>query len=257
MNSWGISDRCGVLVSATVVLALLSGCASTPQDPGARAAHDPFEPLNRQVWAFNQAADRAVLRPVARGYDKVVPRPVKWSVGNFFDNLSTPLWALNHLLQGNVVDAGKQSARFVVNSTLGLLGIWDPAGDNGLPRNRATFDQTFGKWGVPPGPFVMMPFMGPSSVRGGLGLYARYHTDIVWNYLDDERSVRDKLVVLEIVDTRRRLLPLDSTIERAPDSYIFVREAYLQRAEFGIRGRGRPDDDVSLDFEDEDWDDEP
>jgi phospholipid-binding lipoprotein MlaA len=253
-------SRCqgrGARLALTAFLMLaVAGCASTPRDASARDPYDPFEPLNRQVWAFNQAADRALLRPIARGYDKVVPRPVKWSVANFFDNLGTPIWALNHLLQGNFADAGRQTGRFVLNSTLGLLGLWDPAGDNGLPRQPARFDQTFGKWGVPSGPFIMMPFLGPSSARGAAGMYARYQTDIVWNRLDDERSIRDKLVVLEIVDTRRRLLPLDSTIERAADSYIFVREAYRQRAEFAIDGPGKPDDDISLDFEDEDWGDE-
>lgn len=240
---------------AVLLLAATVGCASTPRDAGERDPYDPFEPLNRQVWAFNQAADRAVLRPVARGYDRVVPGSVKWSVANFFDNLGTPIWVLNHLLQGNLPDAGRQTGRFVVNSTLGLLGLWDPAGDNGLPRKPARFDQTLGKWGVPPGPFVMMPLLGPSSARGVVGMYARYETDIVWNWLDDNRSLRDKLVVVDIVDTRRRLLPLDGMLERAADSYILVRDSYRQRAEFAIRGAGG-DDDVGLDFEDEDWDDE-
>jgi phospholipid-binding lipoprotein MlaA len=239
-----------------MVMALATGCASTPRDPDARAAHDPLEPLNRQVFAFNRAADRVILRPVARAYDYVTPRPVKSGVANFFDNLTTPIWALNHLLQGQPGEAGKQTGRFVLNSTLGVLGLWDFAGANGIEKNRATFDQTFGKWGAPPGPYLMLPFLGPSSVRGGVGIFARFQTDIVWNYLDDNRSVRDKLVVLEIIDARRQLLPLDRTIDQAPDPYIFVREAYRQRAEFAIRGAPDPDEDIGLDFEDEVWEDE-
>lgn len=245
------------LALAAIVLASISGCASTRTDAAARDPYDPFEPLNRQVWAFNQAADRMVLRPIASGYDRVTPRPVKWSIANFFDNLSTPIWALNHLLQGKPGDAARQTGRFLVNSTLGLLGIWDPAGDNGLPKKPAHFEQTFGKWGIPSGPFVMAPLFGPTSFRGGAGIYARFRTDIAWNYLDDERSIRDKLVVLDIVDTRRRLLPLDNMIARAPDSYIFVREAYRQRTEYEIRGPGGADDAIGLDFEDEDWGDDP
>lgn len=241
---------------AGCLLLAVAGCATTPRDAAERDPYDPFEPLNRQVWAFNQAADRAVLRPVARGYDYVVPRPVKWSVTNFFDNLTTPIWVANHILQGNFVDAGKQAGRFALNSTLGLLGLWDPAGDNGLPRNPAHFDQTFGKWGIPSGPFIMMPLLGPSSARGAVGIYARIQTDVVWNQFDDNRSVRDKLVVLDIIDTRRRLLPLDGTLERAADPYIFVRDAYRQRTEFAIRGPATADDDISLDFEEEDWSDE-
>lgn len=244
------------LATTMVVMSLATGCASTPRDPDARAPYDPLEPLNRQVFAFNQAADRVVLRPVARAYDYVTPRPVKSGVNNFFDNLTTPIWILNHLLQGQPGEAGKQTGRFVLNSTLGVLGLWDFAGANGIEKNRATFDQTFGKWGAPPGPYLMLPFLGPSSVRGGVGILARFQTDIVWNYLDDNRSLRDKLVVLEIIDTRRQLLPLDRTIQQAPDPYIFVREAYRQRAEFAIRGAPDPDEDIGLDFEDEDWEDE-
>ena len=113
------------LATTMVVMALATGCASTPRDPDARAPYDPLEPLNRQVFAFNQAADRVVLRPVARAYDYVTPRPVKSGVNNFFDNLTTPIWILNHLLQGQPGEAGKQTGRFVLNSTLGILGLWD------------------------------------------------------------------------------------------------------------------------------------
>jgi phospholipid-binding lipoprotein MlaA len=239
---------------AMLALLLLGGCASTPRTTEDRSPYDPFEPLNRKVFAFNMAVDRALLRPVARGYDSVMPRPVKRGVANFFDNLSTPIWMLNHLLQGNVAEAGRQGGRFILNTTGGVLGLFDVAGRGGIDKERASFEQTFGKWGVPSGPYLMVPFLGPNTPRSGLGWYARYHTDILWNELDDHRSVRDKLIVLDIVDTRRRLLPLDRTIRRAPDPYIFVREAYRQRAEFEIRGHS--DDDIGLDFEDEDWDDE-
>lgn len=256
MNSRWRTSRAGALVLAVVATAMLAGCASTPRDPEARAPYDPFEPLNRQVFAFNQAADRMVLRPIAQGYDKITPRPVKSGVDNFFDNLTTPIWALNHLLQGSFAEAGRQMGRFLLNSTGGILGLFDVAGKGGIEEKRAQFDQTFGKWGAPPGPYLMLPLLGPSSVRGGVGIYARFQTDIVWNYLDDRRSIRDKLLVLEIVDTRRRLLPLDRMIQQAPDPYIFIREAYRQRSEFAIRGTPAGDDDVGLDFEDEDWGDE-
>jgi len=251
MNSkWRVTRA---LAMTMIVMALATGCASTPRDPDARASYDPLEPLNRQVFAFNRAADRVVLRPVARAYDHVVPLEIKSGVSNFFDNLTTPIWILNHLLQGQPGEAGRQTGRFLLNSTIGVLGLLDVADGTGLEKNRATFDQTFGKWGAPPGPYLMLPFLGPSSVRGGAGIFARFQTDIIWNYLDDNRSVRDKLVVLEIIDTRRQLLPLDRTIEQAPDPYIFVREAYRQRAEFAIRGAPDPDEDIGLEFEDEDW----
>jgi phospholipid-binding lipoprotein MlaA len=255
MNHQWRGNRAGALVLALLALSMLAGCAST-RDPEARDPYDPFEPLNRKIFAFNMAGDRLLLRPLVRGYDNVVPRPVINGIANFFDNLATPIWALNHLLQGNPAEAGRQTGRFVLNSTVGVLGFWDMAGSQGIAeKRRATFDQTFGKWGAPSGPYLMLPFLGPSSVRDSVGMYARYRTDVVWNYFDDNRSVRDKLVGMNVIDMRRRFLSLDRMIEQAPDPYIFVREAYRQRAEYDIRGLGGPDDDIGLDFEDEDWDD--
>jgi len=254
MTSPWRGHRVTALLCVLTFALLASGCASTPRDPESRSPYDPFEPLNRQVFAFNRALDRAVLRPVARGYDKVTPGPVKRGVSNFFENLSTPIWALNHLLQGNPDEAAQQTGRFLVNSTFGVLGLFDVASRGEIQRSRASFNQTFGKWGVPSGPFIMVPVLGPNTPRSMVGWYARVRTDIVWNTLDDNRSVRDKLLVLEIIDTRRRLLPLDRTLEQAPDPYIMMREAYRQRVEFEIRGMA--DDDLWLDFEDEDWDDE-
>jgi phospholipid-binding lipoprotein MlaA len=256
MNFQGRSSRAGAFTLALWVLGMIGGCASAPRDADGRDPYDPLEPLNRQVFAFNRAADRIVLRPIARGYDTVTPRPVKSGVTHFFDNLATPLWVLNHLLQGEIAEAGRQSGRFMLNSTAGVLGLFDIAGDGGIVQKSANFNQTFGKWGVPSGPYLMLPFLGPSSVRAGVGLYARYQTDIVWNYLDDERSIRDKLTALDVINTRQRFLSLDRTIEQAADPYIFIRDAYRQRVEYELRRPASPDDDVGLDFEDETWDED-
>lgn len=236
----------GPIVATVAALALLAGCASTQPD-SERDPYDPFEPLNRKVYAFNETADRWILRPVAQGYDKVTPGPVKTAVTNVFDNLSTPVWVLNHLLQGSFAEAGKQSVRFLLNSTVGLAGILDTTADSGIKKNPARFDQTFGKWGVPSGPYLMLPIIGPNTPRSTVGWYARYQVDVVWNWLDDEPGLRDKLVVLEIIDQRRQLLRLDSMIERAPDPYIFVREAYRQRAEYAIHG---PPEEEEFEFDD-------
>mgnify|MGYP002620793631 CR=1 FL=1 len=251
-----IGTRAGrARVLAVVALSLLAGCATTPRDAGERDPYDPFEPLNRKVFAFNQAADRYLLRPVASGYDSVVPGPIKTGVGNFFDNLSTPIWVLNHLLQGQFGEAGRQGGRFFMNSTVGIGGLLDVATPSGVPRRRASFDQTFGKWGVPSGPYLMVPLLGPNTARSGLGWYARYHTDVVWNYLDDNRSLRDKLVTLEIIETRRGLLGLDRMLDQASDPYLMMRDAYRQRVEFEIRGSSG--DDEFFEFDDfDDFDDE-
>ncbi|NGX15444.1 VacJ family lipoprotein [Wenzhouxiangella sp. XN24] len=241
---------------ASLSLALLAGCASTAGGRDESSNYDPLEPLNRQVFAFNRTADKYLLKPLAEGYDYVLPSPVKSSITNFFRNVNSPILVLNHLLQGNLAEAGKQSGRFVMNTTLGMFGLLDPATSIGLERQSATFDQTFGKWGVPSGPYLMLPFLGPSSARGVAGIGARFETDLIWNYLDDERSIRDKLLALEIINTRQRLLSIDRMIDRAPDPYIFVRESYRQNVEFEIRGPGGADEDIGLDFEDELWDDE-
>jgi len=245
------------LAIVAVALLALGGCASQPRS-GDEGAYDPLESVNRPIFAFNNALDKAIIRPIAKGYDTVAPKPVKIGVANFFDNLNTPIWALNHLLQGEFVEATKQTGRFVMNTTLGLLGFIDAASDAGLEKKNANFNQTFGKWGFGPGPYLMLPLLGPSSARGLVATVVRFETDITWNYFD--ASERDKLIALQIIDTRRRLLPLDRAREEAPDEYIFVREAYTDNVRFEIVGRpNREDDqDISLDFEDEfeDWDEE-
>lgn len=242
-----------LLVLALAVLAL-AGCASQPPP---KEISDPFEPVNRPIFAFNNAIDRAVVRPIARGYDKVAPRPVKIGVANFFDNLNTPIWALNHLLQGEFLEATKQTGRFVINTTLGVVGLIDAAQDAGLEKKNANFNQTFGKWGFASGPYLVLPFLGPSSVRGLVATGVRFQTDITWNYFDT--GVRDKLFAVQLIDLRRRLLPLDRARQEAPDEYIFVREAFAANTRFEIVGRSnRQDEDISLEFEDEfeDWEDE-
>ena len=237
------------IAAGMLLLVFLGGCATVPAGDDDGSAYDPFEPLNRKVFAFNRAADRVLLRPVARGYDRVVPGPVKTGVSNFFDNLSTPIWVLNHVLQGEFAEAGRQTGRFLMNSTFGLGGVLDPASRNELPETTARFDQTFGKWGIPSGPYLMVPFIGPNTPRSLAGWYARFQTDVVWNYLDDNRSLRDKLVALELVDQRYRLLQFDRMLDEAPDPYVFMREAYRQRSEFAVSGE--------TPLEDFDFDDDP
>jgi phospholipid-binding lipoprotein MlaA len=236
-----------------LVLLLLgaAGCASVPAEQDDGSNYDPLEPLNRKVFAFNQATDRVLLRPIARGYDRVIPDPVKTGVGNFFDNLSAPIWVINHLLQGNPGEAARQTGRFLMNTTFGLGGVLDPASRNGLGESKARFDQTFGKWGIPSGPYLVVPFLGPNTPRSGLAWYARFQTDIIWNRLDDNRSVRDKLVALEFIDLRYRLLRVDRMMDEAPDPYIFMREAYRQRVEYEIRGEVSLEEEFDFEFDDD------
>jgi len=202
---------------------LLGGCATTGEHPPS----DPFEPFNRDVYAFNHGLDKAVLRPTARGYVKVTPRWFRTIVGNFFTNLSYPGTILNQVLQGKLVAAGQDTLRFALNTTLGLAGFLDPATDANLPIHDEDLGQTLGRWGVPPGPYVMLPLLGPASMRDLPSRVAdRFLEPFYWYNYGNERWFS---LALSLVDTRARLLPLDGTLERAFDPYAFIRDAYLQR----------------------------
>lgn len=239
--------------AAALFLALaLSGCAATGQT-GQPPEPDPLEPINRAVYQFNDVTDRYVLRPVARGYEAVVPQPVRSSVTRFFENLGMPVVIVNDLLQGKFAAAGDDTARFVVNSTVGIGGLFDPATGVGLPQPNEDLGQTLAVWGVPSGPYLVLPFWGPSTLRDILGDLGDAQYGLLASY--DDTSVRDKAVVLYAINTRARLLGTDSAVESALDPYLFVREAYLQRREFLIYD-GRPPEEDLEDFGLEEWEDD-
>lgn len=240
----------GILLAGLLIL-VSAGCASIPKED--REPYDPWEAVNRPIWTFNYTFDRYLLRPLAKGYDTVAPKPVKFAVFNFFENLRTVGYIPNHLLQGKFAGAARQTGRLVINTVLGLGGIIDAASDAGLKPEPEDFGQTFAVWGLPQGPFVQIPGLGPKTILDSIGWYADRFTDPLWQY--NNSSVRDKLLILRYVDNRRRLLPGDEAIREAPDSYVFVREAYLQRRRFLIYDGNPPIDDIELDFEDEEFDD--
>ena len=233
---------------------LLSACATTAAPPPEeRNPVDPWEPFNRQVHSFNMAADRAVLRPVARGYVKATPSPVRSGVRNFFRNLRSPVVIVNLLLQGRPGESLEAFERFFVNSVYGVGGVFDLASQADMPTHDADLGMTFGHWGWEESRFLMLPFLGPSSVRDGIGFYGDSFINPVWEWARSEGTYG--LLGLFIVQTRASLLPLDEQIEAAFDDYIFLRDAYLQRRNFQILGEQAelPDYDAYLD--DEDWDD--
>lgn len=207
---------------------LLAGCATVPS--GKRDPRDPWEGFNRASYKFNDALDRAVAKPVAKGYKKVTPRVVRTGVSNFFSNLGTLTTIANDVLQGKMKQAGHDSGRFLLNSTLGLGGLFDPASAAGLERNNEDFGQTLGKWGVKSGPYLMLPILGPSTVRD---TFARLPDQFTYpvNYLEDD-STRYILRGVEFLDLRADLLSLDPQIEKSYDKYAFIRNAWLQRREF-------------------------
>ena len=233
-----------------LAILMLAGCATLPS--GKPDPRDPLERFNRSMFAFNDALDKAVAKPVAKAYVKVAPRFVRTGVSNVFNNLNTLGTAVNDVLQGKMKQAGRDSARFLMNSTLGLAGLFDPATSAGLELNDEDFGQTFGKWGVKPGPYLMLPLLGPSTFRDTVGKLADQFTYPVY-WLEDD-STRLIIRGVSLLDMRADLLDLDEQLEQSYDRYAFVRNAWLQRREFQVKD-GEVDES-SLDLE-QGMEDEP
>jgi phospholipid-binding lipoprotein MlaA len=208
------------------LLLLLTGCASLP--PGPRDARDPFERFNRSMYNFNNAADRAVLRPTARAWRAVVPSPVRRGLSNFVANLAYPNVILNDLLQGKIADGGRDVARLLINTVCGL-GLFDPATVAGLQKHNEDFGQTLGKWGVHSGPYLVLPLLGPSTVRDAPSKLVDDYGD-ARHYLTDN-YLRYGLWVTNAVELRAGLLDYDKVLDQAFDPYALVRNVWLQRRE--------------------------
>jgi len=215
----------------SLCLLLAYGCATLP--PGAqRDPRDPWERMNRTTYRVNDALDRAILRPAARQYVKL-PQPMRTGVYNFFSNLGYPIVIVNDLLQGQVKPFFSDIGRLLLNSTLGLAGFLDPATPAGLEKNDRDLGQTFGKWGIRPGPYLVVPVLGPYTVRDGVGAVG---DDFVNPRRYTPFWVGAGLWAVNGIDTRSRLLSLDQTLQSAFDPYAFVRNAYLQHREFMVGG---------------------
>jgi phospholipid-binding lipoprotein MlaA len=223
---------------------MLAGCATLPPSSSGAVKPDPRDPwerFNRASFKVNDALDRAILRPTARAYVKVTPRVVRTGVSNFFDNLETVSTLLNDALQGKIAAAGHDSARFLLNSTLGLGGLFDPATAAGIDKNDEDFGQTLGKWGVRSGPYLMVPLFGPSTMRDLPARAVDTFTDPS-HYLEDD-STRYLITGVEVVDLRAGLLELDAQLNESFDRYAFVRNAWLQRREYKVQD-GNVEDEV-------------
>jgi phospholipid-binding lipoprotein MlaA len=209
---------------------LVTGCATAPtakKDP-----RDPFERVNRVTYRFNDAVDRAVLKPVAKGYKKVTPRFVQTGVSNFFDNLEQPTVIVSDLLQAKFKPALSDTGRFVLNTTIGIGGLLDPATAAGLDKNDEDFGQAFGKWGLPPGPYLVIPLLGFSDVRDGFGTLGGIYTNPV-HYVERD-AWRYSINAAGVVDMRTRLLDTEQALANTYDKYAFIRNAYLQRREYQV-----------------------
>lgn len=225
MDKSGLRARASVGI-VIVMLLLTSACAAVP---GTRETWDPWEGFNRGVFGFNDAVDKAVLKPVSEGYLKVVPAPVRTTVSNFFDNLSYVNVILNGFLQGKGAQGVSDTGRFLINSTLGLVGLIDIATSAGIPRHEEDFGQTLAVWGVAEGAYLVLPLLGPSTFRDAPGLaFAAASNPLA--YVSADTAVIASISALGAVDLRARAKGVFELIEvAAVDRYIFVREAYRQR----------------------------
>ncbi|HHA18141.1 MAG TPA: VacJ family lipoprotein [Methylophaga sp.] len=234
-------------VSLLAVTVLLSACATTQH---AEEVNDPWEGYNRTMYSFNDTLDRFVAKPIAKGYDAVLPDAISQGVTNFFSNLLGIQVVFNDLLQFKFSQAADDAGYFLLNTTVGVLGIFDVAGHAGYKRGNEDFGQTLGAWGVGQGPYVVLPIIGPSTVRDGTGLLIDFNVTDPIAYIDHVPT-RNRLYGAYFVDTRANLLGLEKVLDEAAlDEYSYVRDAYLQRRQNLVYDGDPPEEDFDV-FEDD------
>jgi phospholipid-binding lipoprotein MlaA len=226
------------------LLFALGGCAQLPGPPDER---DPFESYNRSMYAFNDALDRTLLRPVAEVYSEYTPSPVKTGVGNFFSNLGDVRVLLNDILQFKFAQAASDFSRLVWNSTVGLFGLLDVASSLELPKHDEDFGQTLAVWGIGDGPYLVLPFFGPSTVRDTVGLAGDLSADPLRYIIEDDTTYLGA-VAMRALNKRANLLSATRVLDQAAiDPYVFVRDAYLQHRRNLIYD-GNPPPDETMPF---------
>ncbi len=234
-----------IRLSGLILLLSVTACASS-LDAEFRDTRDPYEDVNRHIYAFNDTLDQYLLHPLSLGYQWVLPTPVDQGITRFFSNLNSPTTILNSLLQNKLGTAGQTALRFALNSSIGLAGFIDIATPLGWPQHQEDFAQTLGTWGIPSGPYLVLPVLGPSSVRGLTGRLADWWTEPLNALPNDVPGYT--LRGLSLLDRHADLLALRQVAGQTLDPYSFVRDAYLQRRASAIR------DSVSQ--APDDWDDE-
>ncbi len=217
------------LVRLMLLSVLFTGTALAESDADRQG--DPLEWLNRKVFTFNDTLDRYLLLPVTKGYKSITPDPVERSVSNFFANLGDVRTLVNDLLQFKFHRAAQDTSRIMFNTVFGVAGLFDVATTFGLPRNDEDFGQTLGYWGVGSGPYLVLPLLGPSTLRDGAGRIVDSVDDPI-NYVESERGYY-ALTALDVIETRARLMAVEKLI--SGDKYSFIRDAYLQRRIFEIK----------------------
>ena len=229
----------------TVGLAIGLACGAFAQSAAAKEPNDPWEGMNRRIQTFNDTADRWILKPVAKGYKRITPNLLQRGISNFFVNLAYPIVVVNQFLQGKFAEGASDTGRFVMNTTLGIGGLFDPASGAHLALHDEDFGQTFARWGAGSGPYLVIPFLGPSTVRDGLGSAVSYTVQPMRFVIEDDNT-RYALTALNFVQIRAGLLDVEQLV--SGDRYIFIRDAFLQRRQYLIN-----DGQVTDDFLDENW----
>ena len=227
------------------MLLIITGCSTTSS-----SKNDPLEPLNRAIFGFNEVVDDNVLQPVAKTYKYITPDPVETGVSNFFSNLGEVSTIANDVLQLKFGQAGNDILRFSINTTLGVLGIFDVASSMGLKKNKEDFGQTLGYWGVPQGPYLVLPFLGASSFRDAPGTFADMAISPVEQLHNKEQLAAN---TLNVIDIRARLLRATRILDTAAkDKYIFIRESYLQKRELDVND-GQNTETFEIDVDEVDY----
>ena len=235
-------------VAAAIVLSLLlSACAGT-QSRNTDPENDPWEGFNRKVYAFNDGLDK-VVRPIAVGYDKIMPDPFQRGVGNFFRNLDAPVTFLSQLLQGKVDQSADTFGRFLINSTAGLLGLFDVATKMGIPYYNEDLGQTFAKWGYKDSRYLMLPFFGPSTLRDGPARLADSYIHPVGRAIHGRNQWG--YYIVRGIDQRARFLDQDAELGRAYDPYVLMRDVWLQNRRYQIYDGDPPLEDYDLYLEED------
>lgn len=237
----------------SVALLALCACANQTLKPDPR---DPWEKMNRVTFAFNDGLDRTIASPIARTYRKITPQPVQTGVSNFWSNVRYPITIANQFLQGQFVLGFQDTGRFLLNSIAGIGGLLDPATAAGLPKNDEDMGQTLAVWGVPFGPYLVLPVLGPSSLRDGAALVPDEYFDPLW-HLNADWRLKWGLEGFRLLEKRTRLLTASEALKTIYDPYSFMRGAYFQQREYEIRN-GNIDftpADEGIDWTDEELED--
>ena len=230
-------------------LILLSGCSY--QNELINDPMDPLEDRNRSIYAFNENLDEAIIEPAADGYAYIIPNFLQKGLNNFFDNINYPITIINQVLQGNIEKSLQDTLRFSVNTSIGIFGLFDPASSMGLPEHDEDFGQTLAVWGVKEGPYLMLPFIGPKTLRSLTGDL----TDVLFNPLlnIDDTNLKIKTNLINILQDRSDLSGLEEELDNSFDPYQYIKDSYIQNRKYKIHNGNTSEDDIEIDIDFDDF----